>query len=115
MPATDPVPQPECSDPEAMSPGTAPFPVSSDSPFADGYDIASERDALADLVAAADPDRADPRWPRLIELRERENDLREATPGQSRHRAPAVAVAPKTAGRLEKLGQLADATPDTMT
>jgi len=32
------------------------FPVSADSPFSDGYDIASERDALADLVAAATKD-----------------------------------------------------------
>ena len=52
------------------------FPVSADSPFPDGYDIASERDALADLVAAANPDESDPRWSRFVLLCEREAQLR---------------------------------------
>src|SRR3990172_419033 len=72
---------------------TAPFPVSPDSPFVDGYDIASERDALADLVAAENPDQSDPRLARLIELRERESELRQMARSEIRHRAPVPAVA----------------------
>jgi len=94
---------------------TAPFPVSPDSPFADGYDIASERDALADLVAAENPDQADPRWARLVELRERESELRRSTKGETRRPGPARVVDVRTASRAVKLGQLTDATPDTMT
>jgi integrating conjugative element protein (TIGR03761 family) len=86
------------------------FPISPDSPFADGYDIASERDALADLVASENPDPADLRWTRLIELREREGELR-------RLRQPATSPSPipRVASPSVKLGQLEDATPDTMT
>ena len=94
---------------------TAPFPVSPDSPFADGYDIASERDALADLVAAENPDQADPRWARFIELRERESELRRITKAEARRPVPAATPEVRTANRVAKLGQLADATPDTMT
>ena len=53
------------------------FPLSPDSPFPDGYDIASERDALADLLGAENPDQDDPRWARLVELRAREGELRQ--------------------------------------
>jgi integrating conjugative element protein (TIGR03761 family) len=90
--------------------GNARFPVSPDSPFADGYDIAAERDALADLVASGNPDPADPRWARFIELREREGELR-----RLRQSALATAAAPPVASPAVKLGQLEDATPDTMT
>ena len=93
----------------------APCPVSPDSPFADGYDIASERDALADLVAAENPDQADPRWARFLELRERESELRQSPKGETRRPASVAAVEARTASRAAKLGQLADATPDTMT
>jgi hypothetical protein len=90
--------------------GIAGFPVSPDSPFADGYDIASERDALADLMASEHPDPADPRWSRLMELREREAELR-----RPRQPAPAPSAVPPVASPAARLGQLEDATPDTMT
>ena len=90
--------------------GLAGFPVSPDSPFADGYDIASERDALADLMASEHPDPADPRWARFVELREREAELRR--PPQP---APAPSTVPPVASPAARLGQLEDATPDTMT
>lgn len=86
------------------------FPVSPDSPFADGYDIASERDALADLMASENPDPADARWARYIELREREGELR-----RLRQPASSPSVVPMVASPVAKLGQLEDATPDTMT
>ncbi len=91
------------------------FPVSPDSPFPDGYDIASERDALADLVAAENRDQGDPRWARLVELRARENELRELSRSEIRSPAPAGAVTAPTPSPIVNLGQLADATPDTMT
>lgn len=99
----------------AQDTGTEPanlagFPVSPDSPFADGYDIASERDALADLVASEQPDPADPRWARFMELRKREADLR-----GRRQPAPAPSAVPPIAIPAARLGQLEDTTPDTMT
>ncbi|MGQ0522116.1 MAG: AcaB family transcriptional regulator [Betaproteobacteria bacterium] len=115
MAATDAVPQHDRSEPDGTPAATGPFPVSPDSPFADGYDIASERDALADLVAAENPDQADPRWARFLELRERESELRQTTQSETRRPPPSAAVAVKAASRVAKLGQLADATPDTMT
>ena len=74
--------------------GLAGFPVSPDSPFADGYDIASERNALADLMASEHPDPADPRWARFVELREREAELR---------RPPQPAPAPSTDRKSTRL------------
>ena len=115
MAAIDAVPQHDRNEPDGTPAGTGPFPVSPDSPFADGYDIASERDALADLVAAENPDQGDPRWARLVELRERESELRQIAQSETRRPAPAAAVAVQAASPVANLGQLADATPDTMT
>jgi integrating conjugative element protein (TIGR03761 family) len=115
MPETEAAARRERSEADGAPGGTAPFPVSPDSPFADGYDIASERDALADLVAAENPDRADPRWARFLELRERESELRGRPKSDTRRPASVAAVEVQGPSRAAKLGQLADATPDTMT
>ena len=115
MTATEPALQHGRTDPDGTPAGTAPFPVSADSPFADGYDIAFERDALEDLVATANHDQNDPRWARLVELRERESELRQVSRSETPREAPAVAVAAHAATRIVHLGQLTDATPDTMT
>ena len=48
------------------------YPTSSASPFEDRYDIEGEREALKDLLAAENPDETDLRWPRLVELKQRE-------------------------------------------
>lgn len=53
------------------------IPVSTKSPFQDGYDIDAERLALADLIESDNPDSADPRWGRYLELQEREALLRQ--------------------------------------
>jgi integrating conjugative element protein (TIGR03761 family) len=65
--------------------GAPPFPISSSSPFPDGYDIEGERSALADLTNSEDFDRitTDQRYPRYMELERREEMLREA---QTTHR-----------------------------
>lgn len=91
------------------------FPVSADSPFADGYDIASERDALADLVTAENPDESDPRWSRFRLLREREDELRRIKAKDTpRHTAESIALNPAPR-RDPEIGQLIDEAPDTMT
>lgn len=91
------------------------FPVSPDSPFPDGYDIASERDALADLVAAENPDQSDPRWPRFLELTEREERLRQMNTARKLRQGAESVVPDHEARRIVELGQLTDAAPDTMT
>jgi hypothetical protein len=78
-------------------------------------DIASERDALAQLVTVENPDRSDPRWARLVELHRRESELREMSRSAIRRPTPAGVMAAQAASRIANLGQLADATPDTMT
>ena len=92
-----------------------PFPVSQDSPFSDGYDIASERDALADLIAAENPDESDPRWSRFVLLCEREEQLRQ-TKADYKLRQGAENIVPDDVARgVMELGQLVDEEPDTMT
>ena len=115
MTAADASPQPNQNDPDAAPASVMPFPVSPDSPFTDGYDIAAERDALADLVAAGYCVEDDPRWARFVELRERENELREAARTEKPNVTSAAAVVAREDSPVAKLGQLADATPDTMT
>lgn len=89
------------------------FPTSADSPFADGYDIASDRDALADLVAPSEPDVSEPRSLRLAELQRREAQLR-AGSGRSVASGTASRVKPQSTDP-DPLGALFDEVPDTMT
>ena len=51
------------------------WPMATNSPFPDGYDIVGEREALKDLVDADNVDQNDARYPRLIELEHREAAL----------------------------------------
>ena len=96
-------------------PAAAVFPLSPDSPFADGYDIAAERDALADLVAADNPDAGDPRWARFVELGEREKILRQLAENDKLRQGADRVVPDHEARRIVELGQLTDAEQDTMT
>jgi len=91
------------------------FPVSADSPFADGYDIASERDALADLVAVANPNESDPRFSRFVLLRKREDDLRHMKASDKQHLAAESIVPDRVARVGMEMGRLIDEEPDTMT
>lgn len=102
-------------DSEDATSANSPFPTSHDSPFSDGYDIAAERDALEDLRTAENPDQDDPRWARLVELRERELALLHASGKEPTRESTSGRVRGPAAKPSEKLGQLADATPDTMT
>ncbi len=109
------VPTPPNQDSAGEPLGAAAFPVSPDSPFADGYDIAGERDALADLVAADNPDADDPRWARFVELGEREEALRRMAESYTLRQGADNVVPDHEARRIGELGQLTDAEQDTMT
>lgn len=92
-----------------------PFPTSTRSPFADGYDIVAERFALNDLVEADDLDTTDPRYARYLELERREKLLRSM---ESSHRLTGGAereVSFSEATRVQNLGKLVDETEDSMT
>jgi integrating conjugative element protein (TIGR03761 family) len=85
------------------------------SPFSDGYSIAGERAALADLLAADEPDEADPRYSRLEVLEERERQLREMdTTWRSRNGAEQVVTA-REATSMRELGSLVNEAEDSMT
>lgn len=100
---------------QSRSRGSLSVAVSPDSPFADGYDIASERDALADLVAAENPDASDPRWSRFLVLREREEELSRAKTKEPLRRGRAISAAQQVARSAAEVGRLIDEEPDTMT
>ena len=95
--------------------GFARFPVCLDSPFADGYDIAAERIALADLVTGKNPDKSDPRWARFIELCDREVELLHLSQRHMPHTGSASLTPQTNPTEPIKIGQLTDAEPDTMT
>lgn len=98
-----------------IRPRSSHIPVSPDSPFADGYDIASERDALADLLATENPDQSDPRWSRFLLLLEREEELRRPKTEDPVQRGAATNVAQQVTRSAPEVGRLIDEEPDTMT
>lgn len=86
-----------------------------DSPFADGYSIAGERSALAELLAMDDPDESHPLYPRLVQLDARERKLREMeATWKSRHGAEQVVTA-REASSMRHLGSLVNEEEDSMT
>ncbi len=90
------------------------FPMAADSPFEDGYDIAGERDALKDLIEAPEPDEKDLRWPRFMELLEREERLkREQSNRQQRQYADPI-VPDHEARALKQIGSLMTDETDVM-
>lgn len=91
------------------------FPISADSPFADGYDIASERDALRHLIESDDPDDADPDWDRYLELLEREQELKRRAADTAQRNAADRIVPDEQARALRTIGYLVSDDPDLMT
>ncbi|KAB2319008.1 TIGR03761 family integrating conjugative element protein [Betaproteobacteria bacterium SCN1] len=90
------------------------FPTSDDSPFDDKYDIAGERDALKDLIEADEPDEKDLRWPRYVELMDREEKLRrDQTNRQQRQYADPI-VPDHEARALKQIGSLVADETDMM-
>ncbi|MBW8831358.1 MAG: TIGR03761 family integrating conjugative element protein [Burkholderiales bacterium] len=85
------------------------------SPFLDGYSITGERTALAELLAADEPDESDPLYPRLLLLDERERELRDMeTRWKSRNGADEV-VKIDEARSMRQLGSLVTEGEDSMT
>lgn len=67
---TDLIPPPTGMAPAPDGWGPAEFLTEPGSPFPDGYSIAREEEALADLLAMEQPDK-DPRWPRMAVVADR--------------------------------------------
>ncbi len=83
------------------------------SPFADGYDIDGAREALRDLIEI--PDENDLRWPRFVELQEREDELRRMQ-RRAQERANAEPIVPDREARgIREVGRLVSEEQDRMT
>lgn len=83
--------------------------------FPDGYDLRAEAAALADLIAADNPDSTDPRWPRFVELESRVDRLRQMNSSYKlRHGAEAL-VNTREAIEMGYIGALVDDDQDSMT
>ncbi len=85
------------------------------SPFGDGYSVAAERSALADLLESDSPDEADPRYPRLLMLEEREQQLRQIEAAHKLRNAAESVVTVQEALSMRQLGSLVDEEVDSMT
>jgi len=85
------------------------------SPFADGYSIAREREFLADLLATDAPDEADPRFPRLVEFDERLRDFKQKEAEWKNRQGADPVVTVHEAMSMQRLGGLVDDASDTMT
>jgi integrating conjugative element protein (TIGR03761 family) len=102
--------------PTAAIPGAAPdFLTEPNSPFADGYSVAAEREALADLLESDEPDEADARYPRLLLLEEREQQLRQAEATHKLRMGAESVVTMQEALSMRQLGALVDEDVDSMT
>jgi integrating conjugative element protein (TIGR03761 family) len=94
---------------------TAPvFPVSSNSPFQDGYDIEGERVALKDMIEADDLDDRDPRYARYVELEKREALLKTMQSDFKARDGAEPDVPYREASNVKALGKLADEGEDSM-
>ena len=92
-----------------------PFPTSAASPFPDQYDIEGERLALRDLVEADNPDDADPRYFRYVELERREELLRSMRTEHRLRDGAQPEVEFREAERVSgALGRLTDEEEDSM-
>lgn len=94
---------------------STPFPVSTKSPFADGYDIVGERASLKDLVDADDLDTSDPRYSRYLELERREKLLKAMGLNHRLTGGAEQEVPFSEASRVQSLGKLTDDGEDSMT
>jgi integrating conjugative element protein (TIGR03761 family) len=92
-----------------------PFLTEANSPFADGYSLKAEREALADLLETDNPDEADPRYPRLLLLEEREQQMRQADATHKLRMGAESVVTMQEALSMRQLGSLVDEEADSMT
>ncbi|MFP3562949.1 PFL_4669 family integrating conjugative element protein [Paraburkholderia sp. SIMBA_030] len=84
------------------------------SPFADGYDLDTERAILAHLIADGDPDPADPLFGRYQLLLEREEALNHMREAHSLRQGSDPLVRPHEAQEISRIGQLGSDGADRM-
>jgi integrating conjugative element protein (TIGR03761 family) len=95
--------------------GVQRFETEANSPWADGYSLAGERAALADLIDADDAEaETDPRWPRVLELEKREAEFKRGQSLYSQRRGAEEVVTDWEATSFRALGGLVDDAADTM-
>jgi integrating conjugative element protein (TIGR03761 family) len=87
--------------------------ASAKSPFADGYDIDAERLALADLYELENPI-DDARFPRLVELEEREKQLRHMQGTAKMRQNADRMVSDAEAAKIGRIGSLVNSEQDLM-
>ncbi|MGF6976151.1 hypothetical protein QFZ94_004601 [Paraburkholderia sp. JPY465] len=105
--------QPAGVDP-SVDPSVDAFARSSSSPFADGYDLESERAALAHLIASDDPDPADPFFGRYELFLEREESLDHQQQEHALRQGGDALVRPHEANEINRIGQLTSEGGDRM-
>jgi len=113
MANTDTPARPDRNDVDRIPAATPSSPDDGGSSFAD-CDVASARDASADPVSAQNPDLGVLSWAESIERHQRETALDLSPRTEARRPAFVPAAEVPSDDRAAKLGELADATPDTM-
>ena len=106
--------QPGIASPDFADGAPIVFERAADSPFADGYSLDKEAEALKDLIDADEPDATDARWPRYALYLERLDSFERM---QAEYRVTAGAeakVAPQEATKMRDLGALVDDGVDLM-
>jgi integrating conjugative element protein (TIGR03761 family) len=101
--------------PSPLPMGGAHFAVEKGSPFPDGYSIAGEREALADLVDSNDENaELDPRWPRVLELERRAKQLAQSMRNYEHRKGVDSLVTDAEAAGFRQMGRLVDEEADYM-
>lgn len=100
--------------PGTIDPSVDAFSRCASSPFADGYDVDSERTVLARLVADGDPDPADPLFGRYQLLLEREEALNRMRETHTLRQGSDPLVRPHEAQEISRIGQLGSDGGDRM-
>ncbi|CAB3669337.1 PFL_4669 family integrating conjugative element protein [Paraburkholderia rhynchosiae] len=105
---------PSPSSSHTTDPSVDAFAHSTSSPFADGYDVNTERAVLAHLIADGDPDPADPLFGRYQVLLEREEALNRMRETHTLRQGSDPLVRPHEAQEISRIGQLGSDGADRM-
>lgn len=93
--------------------GNAEFLTEPDSPFADGYSIEREKEALADMFEMDHPDK-DPRWPRFMLLEHRTDALERARAQYQAEHGADASVGHNDTVKILSMGRLTNDDEDKM-
>ncbi|MBC8749250.1 MULTISPECIES: PFL_4669 family integrating conjugative element protein [Paraburkholderia] len=105
---------PSAASSRTIDPSVDAFARSKSSPFADGYDVDTERAVLAHLIADGDPDPADPLFGRYQLLLEREEALNRMRETHALRQGSDPLVRPHEAQEISRMGQLGSDGADRM-